>query len=795
MSSTTGVAAPVASAVHSQSAAMRLLMGTATFVGDRPRPGALHVAVLRSPHACARIAGIDLAPAKRRPGVVDAISFADIAPIARPIPLYNPSPALRPRTPFALAHERVRYVGEPVAAVLASDRYIAEDALEAIVVDYRVEPAVANLEDALRPGAPLVHPDLGSNLAAHVEGRVGDPDAAFRAAGHVTAVRLSLGRQSPQPLEPRGVAAEWDDWHGLTVWDSSQSAHMVRRILAYLLDLSEAQVRVVIPDVGGGFGGKNRFYPEEFLVAFFALRHRRPVQWLGDRREDLLAMYQEREQLQTGELALAADGAILGLRVAFVDNTGAYTPFGIVTSHMTAVNAMGPYRVPNYDYRYDVAYTHRVGMAPYRGAGRPQGTFLIERLLDRAAHDLAMDPAALRLRNLVTAAEQPYDTGLVRDGRRMIYDGGDYPAAYRRALEMIGYESFKPRQETARSEGRCLGVGTAVAIEVASPNTAEGARVTVDRSGRVVLYTGACSSGQGLETMLARVCADALGVDAAQVGIIMADTALMPLGAGTWASRTAVAAGNAAALAAAKVREKAVSLAAAFLEVAPGDLEVADGAVRVRGTPARAISLGALAEATTYPNLGRAWRWPLGKPFPWGEEPGLDATCFFRPVFTYGYAAHAAEVEADPHSGTVTLQKYVVVHDCGRVLNPVAVEGQVLGAVTQGVGAALLEEAATDESGQPLAASLMDYLMPTAVDAPSVVLEHRETAGLNPLGVKGAGEGGIIPVPAVICGAVDDALRQWSVFCDRIPLTPSRLWELIRSKRHATEGAACQSSP
>jgi CO/xanthine dehydrogenase Mo-binding subunit len=568
---------------------------------------------------------------------------------------------------------------------------------------------------------------------------------------------------------------------------------MVRRILAYLLDLPEAQVRVIIPDVGGGFGGKNRFYPEEFLVAFLALRHRRPVQWLGDRREDLLAMYQEREQVQRGELAVRTDGTILGLRIFFVDNAGAYTPFGIVTSHMTAVNAVGPYRIPHYEYRYDVVYTHKVGMAPYRGAGRPQGTFLIERLLDRAAQNLGMDPVDVRLRNLVTAAEQPYDTGLVRDTRRIVYDGGDYPAAYQRALEMIGHPTFRERQQAAGSQGSHVGLGTAVAIEVASPNTAEGARVTVDPSGRVTLYTGACSSGQGIETTLARVCAGHLGVDPKDVTVVMADTALMPLGAGTWASRTAVAAGNAAALAAAGVRERAVAIAAAFLEASPADLEVAEGAVRVRGTPDRAISLGTLAEAASYPNLCQDWRWPRGKPFPWGEEPGLDCTSFFRPAFTYGYAAHAAEVEVDPDSGLVSVRKYVVVHDCGRVLNPAAVEGQLFGAVVQGVGAALLEEAPTDESGQPLAASLMDYLLPTSADAPPVDLEHRETAAPNPLGVKGAGEGSIIPVPAVVCGAVDDALRPWGIFCDRIPLTPSRLWELIRAQN--ARAAAGATSP
>lgn len=761
----------------------RLLTGRGRYVGDDLPAGTLHMAVLRSPLAAATINRIDTAAALALPGVVDVLTAADLAALPGPIPLYTPHPALREKTPWPLARERVHYVGEPVAAVLATDRYAAEDGRDAIEVHYEQHPAAADPVAALAPEAPLVHPELGSNLAAEVAGRVGDPEAAFAAAEHVARVQLRMGRQSPQPLETRGLLAEWDPREELlTVHGSTQSAHMVRRILSYLLGLPEGSVRVLVGDVGGGFGGKNRFYPEELLAPFLAKKHACPVLWVADRYEDLLTMYQEREQVQTAELALRRDGTILGLRFSYIDDTGAFTPFGLVCSQMTAVNAVGPYRVPAVDFKYQVVYTHKAGMAPYRGAGRPQGTFLIERLMDRAAADLHLDPAELRLKNLVTAAEQPYDTGLVRDGRKMIFDGGDYPAALREALERIGYGAFPQRQAAARTQGRYLGVGTAIAVEVASTNTAEGARVFVDRGGRVQVYTSACSAGQGLETVLAGVCAGHLGVRPEQVSVVMADTFRMPFGGGTWASRSAVSAGNAVAEAAMKVRERALLLAATFLEAASTDLELVDGAVRVVGAPEHSIPLAALAEVATYPNLNRTYRWSAGKDYPWGSDQGLDATAYFRPDFTYGYSAHAAVVAVEPDTGRVQVVEYVVVHDSGRVLSHAVVDGQVRGAVAQGIGAALLEEVVYDAAGQHLSASFGDYLLPTACDVPNIALGHLETPAPNPLGVKGAGEGGLIPGGAVICSAIDNALAGLGVFCDRIPVTPERLWHWLQRR-------------
>jgi CO/xanthine dehydrogenase Mo-binding subunit len=507
----------------------RLIRGKGRFVSDVRVPGVLEMAVKRSPYAAARILSVDVARARRLPGVVGVLTAVDLPDLPGPVALYVPAVGMKARTPFPLARGRVRYVGEPLAAVLAVDRAHAEDALDAIAVDYVPEPAVVDTLEALQPGAPLVHPDLGTNLAASVTGRVGGPDGAFRCAHHVARVELRLARQSPQPLEPRGIVASWDaSEQRLTVWDSTQSPYMVRRILAYLLQLPEECIRVVACDVGGGFGGKNRFYPEEYLASYLAILYGR-------------------------------------------------------------------------------------------------------RLLDRAARDLGLDPVEIRLKNLITPDEQPYDTGLWRDCRRIVYDGGDYPAAYRRALEMIGYANFPVKKAFGREHGRFLGIGTAVAIEVASTSTAEGARITVDRNGHVTVCTGAVRAGQGLERALVEICASRLGVPPRDVRVVMGDTLYMPFGDGTCASRSVVAAGNAVAAAADAVREKAVSLAAAFLEVAPSDLEVVGGVVRVRGTPSRAIELWVLAEASSYPNLHPRWRWPLDRSFPWGDASGLEAFAFFPP--------------------------------------------------------------------------------------------------------------------------------------------------------------------
>lgn len=767
----------------------RLLEGVARFVADRAAPGALHMAVLRSPHASARLVRVDTSALKAMDGVADALTFDDLRELPGPIPLYRPHPALRARTPYPLAADRVRYVGEPVVSVLASTPERAADALEAIVVEYDPEPAVTDGLDALAPGAPLVHADLGSNVAAEVEGRTGDPDAAFATADRVVRVALRIGRQSPQPIEPRGVVAAWSaEEQTLTVWDATQSPHMVRRVLAYLLRLRETQIRVVAGDLGGGFGGKGRFYPEEFLAAFLSMRQRRPVRWIATRHEELLAMYQEREQIQHGELALRSDGTILGLRVSYVDVAGAYTPFGIVTSNMAAMRAVGPYRIRDYEYRYRVVYAHKAGLAPYRGAGQPQGVYLIERLVDRAARELGVDPAELRLRNMITAAEQPWDTGLRRDDRPLVYDGGDYPRAFRRALDLVGHAEFAREQATLRTGGRYIGLGVVPGIEVGSIGPPEAARVAIDRDGHVTVWAGGASIGQGLETVLTQVCADALGVRPERITVLLGDTAQLTSGGGSFASRGAVAAGNAVATAAARVRERALTIAAHLLEAAPADLEITDGRVEVRGVPEGAIALGTLVEVVSQPILGAGRPWPATRPLPWDDTLGLEASAVHRPDFTFSYAVHAAVVEVDVATGAVDVLRYVVVHDCGKVLNPAIVDGQITGGVAQGLGGALFEEIIHDGAGQNLSSTLMSYVLPRASQVPAFTLDRLETPAANPLGVKGAGEGGVMPVAAAISAAVDDALAPWGTFCARTPLTPERVWTMIQAAARLTAG-------
>ncbi|MDR7532042.1 MAG: xanthine dehydrogenase family protein molybdopterin-binding subunit [Armatimonadota bacterium] len=776
----------------------RLVRGAGRFVADLQRPGTLHLAVLRSPHAHARIVHVDAAGARALPGVHAAVSAADLGDDLQPIPLYVPHPALVAFTPLPLARGKVRYAGEPVAAIVADSRYLAEDALEAMRVEYEPLPAVTDARSALEPGAPVLHEAHGTNLAARLVVEKGTADEAFARAEVVVAGTFAIGRVSPQAIEPRGLIADWDAAAGrLTVYDATQSVHMVRRLLAHLLRLSEGQIRVVAPDVGGGFGGKNRFYPEEFLACYLSRQLGRPVAWIADRREDLLTTYQEREQVHQAELAATRDGVILGVRGRCWNDTGAYAPFGIVVPYSTITTIPGPYRVPHYRYELLSVYTNKPGMAPYRGAGRPQASFVMERLLDLAADRLGLDRLEIRRRNLITPAEQPYDTGIpARDGRMMVYDGGDYPAALERAAATIGYEAVRaqqraaasPDRETERAEQgapgaarRAVGVAVCPYIEMAAIGPFEGARIEVDGRGHVAVYSGAASQGQGIETALAQICAERLGVPLERITVVLGDTASIARGVGTWASRTAVAAGNAVSVAAARLARRARERAAVLLEAACEDLEVVEGMVRVRGTPTRAVALGDLVLLSDYPNVSGRAAPALAAA---DREPGLQETEYYRPPdLTYAYGAHAAVVEVDLDTARVRVLRYVVVHDCGRVLNPMIVDGQVRGAVAQGMGAALLEEAWYDEGGQPRATTYLDYLTPTAGEVPRVEVIHMETPAPNPEGVKGTGEGGTIPVAAVLCSAIEDALRPLAVRLDRMPVTPERLWRAIREAR------------
>jgi carbon-monoxide dehydrogenase large subunit len=755
----------------------RLLTGAGMFVADVKLPNEAHLAVLRSPHAHAEITRIDVGAARLCEGVLAALTFADLGPNVQRLPMLVPHKNLNPRMPYPLADRKVRYVGEPVAVLAAESRYLAEDALEAIEVDYEPLPVVIDGEAALEPDAPILHEGSESNLCAHFTQTVGDVDEAFRQADVVLERTFEFGRISGQPLETRGVVARWErDKLGerLTVWDATQSPHLVRRVLAGMFGLPERAIRVIAGDVGGGFGIKNRFMSEEFLAPFLARRLDRPVRWVEDRREDLMTTYQARQQVHHLRIAATRDGAILGIHNRFTADVGAYSPFGLVVPFNSATTLPGPYRLQAYKAEMRAAYTNKPGMAPYRAAGRPPAVFDMERLIDLVARELDLDPAEVRFRNFIQPDQFPYRTGLVeRDGGDIIYDSGNYPECLRQALALIDEPGFRRQQAEARRQGRCLGLGLGCYVESTGRGPFEGATVRVEPSGKVVVSTGACPQGQSHETTLAQLCADRLGVGIDDVTVVTGDTDAISLGVGTYASRTAVVAGNAVAGAAALVREKALRAAAQLLEASPDDLELAEGHIAVRGVPDRIISLARVSQVLSSP--------PPAFTFPPGLEPGLEATHYHHPAGnTYSNGVHAAVVEVDPETGKVTVLRYVVVHDCGRVINPAVIDGQCVGGIAQGLGNALYEEMLYDRQGQPLTTSYMDYLLPAAMEVPDVAVGHVETLSpMNPEGIKGAGEGGTMPVPPVIANAIDDALRPLGVVVDRVPLSPERLFRKI----------------
>jgi aerobic carbon-monoxide dehydrogenase large subunit len=757
----------------------RLLRGQGLYVADVDLEGMLHLAVLRSPHAHARVLSVDVQAARQLPGVLAAVSFADL-PDPKRLPMLVPHAQLRPRMPYPLAADRVLYVGEPVAAVVADTSYQAEDALAAIDVEYEPLPAVVDPEAALESDAPLLHAGASDNVAAAVTQEVGDFDTAFQHADQILSYTFRSGRLSGQPLETRGVAARSERTRlggvSLTVWDSTQSPHTVRRVLADMLGLPMHAIRVIAPEVGGGFGIKNRFYPEEFLVPYLARLLERPVRWIEDRREDLLSSYQAREQVHHVEVAAQSDGTILGLRDRYVVDNGAYSPFGLVVPFNAMTTLPGPYRLRNYRAEMRAAYTNKAPNAPYRAAGRPPAVFVMERVMDLVARQFALDPATVRLKNMIRPDEFPYATGLLdRDGTELTYDSGDYPGCLEDALARLDVAAFREQQSQARQQGRWLGLGIGCYVESTGRGPFEGATVRVQPSGQVLVLTGAAPQGQSHETTLAQLCADRLGVRIEDVTVVTGDTDAISLGIGTFASRTAVVAGNAVSVAAAQVRAKTLRMAALLLEVSPDDLEIEAGVVGVKGAPERTVTLARVAQVLSAP--------PPAMLFGEGLEPGLEATHYYHPTGnTFAGGVHVATVEVDAATGQVSVLRYIVVHDCGTIINPMVLDGQVVGGVAQGLGNALYEEMVYDPaSGQPLTTSLMDYLLPTSMEVPSVEVLHRCTPSpLNPEGIKGAGEGGTMPVPATIANAIDDALAPLGVTVTRVPLSPAALLALIR---------------
>ena len=779
----------------------RLVRGHGAYLDDLGQD-ALAAAFVRSPHAHARVTGIDISSALMAPGLVAIYTHADLPPkLGEPLPLLIPHPALtHGRTPYPLARDEVNHVGEAVVMVIAADRYLAEDAADLIDVSYEPLPAVVGL-DAARAAVHLAHDDVPGNLAANAVQEHGNAAAAIAAAPHVLELDLDIERSAATPLEGRGVLANWDSQQQhMVLWTSTQTSTGVRAAVAAKLGLDLAQVDVITPDVGGGFGVKIVHpWPEEVLVPWAARQLGRPVKFTEDRSEHFIASAHERAQRHHVRVGYDDEGRILGLDVRFWHDNGAYVPYGLIVPIVTSTQLLGPYKPAAYRVEFDSLYTNTVLVTPYRGAGRPQGCFVMERTMDAIAADLRLDRAVVRERNFIQPDEMPYDQGLIfQDGRPLIYDSGDYPAMLVRIKALIGWEAFPNLKKAAAAEGRRLGIGLACYVEGTGVGPYEGAHVVVETSGKVKVATGLTSQGQGHQTMLAQLVADELGVPIANVHVVTGDTRRFGYAVGTFASRTAVVSGSAVTLAARKAKQKALRVAAAALEVSPADLEITGGTVQVKGDPDSGIGLGTVAvlsnplryafddaakAATQFAGGGGD---PDKPPVAPDDEPGIEGRAYFSPVrSTFASGIHAAIVETDPDTAEVRILRYCVVHDCGPLINPQIVEGQIHGGVAQGVGGALYERMVYDESGQLVNASFMDFLMPYVSEVPrQIEIDHLETPSpLNPLGVKGAGEAGVIPGSAALAAAIEDAE---GIPIRSMPLSPSDLYEL----RQATEQLA-----
>jgi carbon-monoxide dehydrogenase large subunit len=778
----------------------RLLVGKGRYTDDF-EPGAAHAAFVRSDYGHARIADIDVSGALDVDGVHAVYTYDDLdGRFAEPLPLIIPHEAITDgRTQYALARDEVRYVGETIAMVVARDRYIAEDAAGAIVVKYEPLPVVADLE-AAAAAELLVHGDRADNVVGRVAEEHGDVDAGLAAAAHVFEWRFEIERSAATPLEGRGVVARFDEDGGLLVHDSTQAPTGIRNGLSRLFDLDLDRVHVVAPDVGGGFGVKViQFYPEEVLVPLAAHRLGMPVKWTEDRREHFIGSTHERKQIHQVRVGASEDGRILALETSFLHDSGAYCPYGLIIPVISAAQLPGPYRLDNYRYDFTALFTNRVATSPYRGAGRPHAAYVMERVMDRLAVELGLDRAEIRRRNFIRSDEFPYDVGVTfQDGGPTVYDSGDYEAGLDLLLEAVDYAGFEERRAAARAEGRTIGLGIACYVEGTGIGPYEGAAIDVHADGSVSVATGLSSQGQGHQTVLAQIAADELGVPIERIRVTTGDTRRIGWGVGTFASRTAVVSGNAVQKAAAEVRRQAAELAARLLEADPEDFEFVDGAVEVVGSPGRGLQLGQLAamanplryafgeESAEAALLTRRMYASQDVPLPDGTTPGLNAVEYYSPASgVFGFGMHAVEIEVERATCDVRILNYVVQHDCGRIINPRIVDGQMYGGVAQGIGGALYERMAYDEEGQLLNASFMDFLMPYATEVPAPVLLHTETPSPNNvLGVKGVGEAGTIPVAAG--GAPPLAPARGPPLADAIgrpidkmPISPSEIFELL----------------
>jgi carbon-monoxide dehydrogenase large subunit len=771
----------------------RFLTGEAKYVGDLVLPRMVHAVFVRSTVAHARLGAVDVSAAAAHPGVLAVLTasdFPELPPLVDQVPLEGLLKTPQP----VLAAGKVRFVGEAVAVVVASDRYVAEDAAEMVVVDYEPLPPVVDVDQALADGAPLLFEELGTNVMYRGGQRLGDPDAAFADADLVVETRCHTNRHMAAPMEGRGTIAQYERASDrLTCWTASQTPHWQRMVLSAYLGIPEQRVRVVTPDVGGGFGQKITASPEEIVVAALARRLRRPVKWIEDRRESLTSATHAKENVLHLKAAVRRDGRLLGLRATAIGDAGAYSfnTTSVLIEPLPACTLMpGVYHLDNYEYEVVGVVTNKTPIAAYRGVGWTAGHTAREQLFDEIARQLEMDPADFRRKNMIRSEELPF-----RTCTGSLYDSGDYVGALDLALETLDYKALRERQEEMRRAGRYLGIGLSPFVELtgfgsdASAQcglplpTHDNAKVTLEPSGKVTVAVGVHSHGQGHETSLAQIAAETLGVGMDDVSILYGDTSTTPFGVGTWASRSAVIGGGAIRLAAEDVRGKVLAMAAHLLEANPEDVTIDDGSVFVVGTPAKAIPLADVAMAAYFA--------PMMRPPEFGE-PFLSSTRNYDPPTAYANGCVAAVVEVDAETGEARLERVVMVEDCGTMINPMIIEGQAYGAVTQAIGGALLEHLAYDENGQPLATTYMDYLVPTSAEVPPIEVLHMSSPSPHTvLGIKGMGEGGAIAGPAAVVNAVVDALAPFGADGTKLPMSLERISELLRA--HAGRAGAASA--
>ena len=755
----------------------KLLKGQGSYVDDLHLVDMLHGAVLRSPHAHATIVSIDCTAAKALKGVHAVYVHADLPKRAQGrAPSMLPNPAIRlDRAQEILCSKEATFAGEGVAFVVAESRYIAEDACALIEVEYEPLPAVAECRAGLLAGSPLCHSDAKDNIAAHINIGFGDVDAAFRDAPHIVEATYWQNRGSAHPMETRGYVAEYHQaTEQLTVWSSGQAPHHEKKNLVELLEWDPERLRVIMNDVGGGFGPKLPFYPEEALVALAAVALKRPVKWIEDRREHFLSVTQERDQWWTVGLALNSDGKIRGMRLNMIHDNGAFLPWGVITPYISITTTPGPYVIPAMSADLDVVFTNKCATSPVRGAGRPQAVFAMERILDKAARAIGMDRAELRRRNLIQSEQMPYDVGFIyRDGKPLKYDSGDYPACQQAALDRADYDGFAARKAEARKQGRFIGIGMGSYVEGTGMGPFEGATVRVQSSGRITVLTGASPQGQGHKTTFAQICAELMGVPLESIDVITGDTSGISMGVGTFASRATVNAGSSIYLAAQLVRAKLITLAAFMFKCDEAEIVLTNGTAAQSTVPDKCMPYGELAKIS---------QGMPGFSLPAGFTAGLEETQYFAPTqSTYCNGTAVVELEVDRETGHISILNYVMAHDSGKLINPMIVDGQVIGAVAHGIGNATLEWMQYDENAQPTTTNFGEYLLPMATDVPNIDIVHLETPSpLNPLGVKGAGEGGTIPAAAAIVAAIEDALSEYGVEFTESPLVPQRVFQKLK---------------